>query len=117
MWTEAQVLTLIADLDRADLQVWIEQGWVRPARDTSTCVYDEIDVARLRLICQLRRDLDIAEDMIPTVLSMIDQIYGLRRELRDLVQAIELQADDVRQNIVEHLRKARQELPFDPDMP
>ncbi len=108
MWNEAQVLTLIADLDNVELQVWIEQGWVRPALNaTSECIYDEIDVARLRLIGQLRRDLDIAEDMIPTVLSMIDQIYGLRRELRVLVQAIEAQPDDVRQNILEHIKKTR----------
>ncbi len=108
MWSEAQVLTLITDLDHAELRVWIKQGWVRPAvNPASECVYDEIDVARLRLICQMRRDLDIAEDMIPTLLSMIDQIYGLRHELRELVQAIDAQPDDVRRQIVEHIQKAR----------
>jgi len=110
MWTEAQVLTLISDLHREDLQVWTAQGLVRPALSETECVYGEIDVARLRLICQLRRDLEIPEDIIPTVLSMIDQIYGLRHELRDLVRAIEAQPADVRQNILKHLRNARPDL-------
>jgi len=110
MWTEAQVLTLISDLDRGDLHIWTREGWVRPARDETACVYSEIDVARLRLICQLRRDLEVPEELIPTVLSMIDQIYGLRHELRDLVQAIEAQPGDVRQNILKHLRNRRPDL-------
>ena len=31
-----------------------------------------------------RRDLAIAEDGIPTVLSLVDQVYGLRNQLRQL---------------------------------
>ena len=110
MWTESQVLTHLEGLTKADLHVWLEQGWVRPAGTKRQCNFGEIDIARLRLIIQLRGDLDVTEDMIPTVLSMIDQIYGLRHELRELVQAIEVQPHAVRQNILEDLRKGRSDL-------
>ena len=111
MWTEKEVLTLVSGIDRTELQVWIAQGWVRPAQGEKECVYGEIDVARLRLICELRHDLDVPEDMMPAILSMIDQIYGLRRELRDLVRAIEAQPGDVRQNILNHCRQLRRDIP------
>jgi len=47
----------------------------------------------------------VAEDGVPAVLSLIDQVYGLRNELRRVGQAIEAQPDTVRKAIAEHARK------------
>jgi chaperone modulatory protein CbpM len=43
----------------------------------------------------LRDDLGLDEGAIPVVLSLVDQLYGMRRELRALARAVEQQPPDV----------------------
>ena len=50
---------------------------------------DDSDVARVRLIAELRNDLGVNEDAIPVVLRLLDQVYGLRRALAELNEAIQ----------------------------
>ncbi len=65
-----------------ELTAWIEQKWVRPLHDGDVWTFDDSDVARLELICDLRRDLDINEEALPVVLSLLDQLYAARSTLR-----------------------------------
>ncbi|TBW38434.1 hypothetical protein EYW49_09185 [Siculibacillus lacustris] len=67
---------------RQDLERWISNEWVRPDRSEGHVVFHDIDVARVRLIRELRDDLAIDEEALPLVLSLLDQIYDLRRHLR-----------------------------------
>ena len=53
--------------------------------------FHEIDVARVRLIHDLRRDMDVGEDAVPLVLSLLDQVYELRSRLRSVLRAVEAQ--------------------------
>jgi chaperone modulatory protein CbpM len=73
----------------ADLLVWIEQRWVLPARQDEAFVFDEADLARARLIRELRHDLLVNEEAIPVVLSLLDQIHALRRALARVNAAID----------------------------
>ncbi len=52
-------------------------------------VFHEIDVARVRLIVELRRDLAIGEEAMPVLLNLLDQLYALRRRLKALADAID----------------------------
>jgi chaperone modulatory protein CbpM len=96
---EAQVVELVGRLSVTELRLWCEAGWVAPAQPGSPgeagAVFDEVDVARVRLVCELRDDLGLDEGAIPVVLSLVDQLYGLRRELRALARAVEQQPDEV----------------------
>ena len=58
-------------------------------------MFDEVDIARVRLVCELRDDLGLDAEAIPVVLSLVDQLYGVRRELRALARAVEQQPDEV----------------------
>jgi chaperone modulatory protein CbpM len=69
-------------LNRQDVDRWIANDWIRPDRDMGRYVFQEIDVARVRLIQELRDDLGINEDALPIVLSLLDQLYDLRRQMR-----------------------------------
>lgn len=104
---EDDLLDLVAGLSPEELLVWVERGWVAPLRRDSRFFYREIDVARVRLIVDIRRDLHIDEDAMPMLLSLIDQVYGLRRELRLLAEAVGAQPDDVRRDIAAHLDRLR----------
>jgi chaperone modulatory protein CbpM len=86
------------------LRRWVEKGWVVPERRDGEFWFREIDVARVQLVIEMRRDLAIAQDGIPTVLSLVDQVYGLRNQLRQLGEAIQAQPGDVRKAIADRLR-------------
>ena len=76
----------IGGLQEAELRQWIAQSWVRPAGSPETPMFHDIDVARVRLIVELRHDLGINDEAVPVVLSLLDQLYRERdrqRRLRD----------------------------------
>ncbi len=76
------VLTQVVGLDRGDLERWIDNDWVRPDGPDGAYVFREIDIARIRLIRELRDDMNINEEALPVVLLLLDQVYDLRRQLR-----------------------------------
>jgi chaperone modulatory protein CbpM len=90
------VLALIRNLDETELTGWIERGWIQPETGQAGWEFLEIDVARIRLVHDLRRNMDVAEDTMPIVLSLLDQVYDLRARLRSVLAAIETQPADIR---------------------
>lgn len=91
-------------LERQDLERWILNEWVRPERQSGGFVFQEIDVARVKLIRDLRQDLDIDEEALPVILSLVDQIYDLRRRFHALGDAIaETAPDDLKRKLAAHL--------------
>lgn len=95
LWGEAEVVEMLGTVGTAELRLWCEAGWVSPALGEAGPVFDEVDVARIRLVRALRDDLALDEGAIPVVLSLVDQLYGVRRELRTLARAVEQQPDEV----------------------
>jgi len=102
---ESDVVRVVIGLKRAELRRWVAAGWVAPQRQEGEPNFREIDVARLQMIVQVRRDMRIAEENMPLVLSLVDQVYGLRNELRQLAEAVEAQPEPVRRAITEHRRR------------
>jgi len=98
------VVALFSDLSRIELTTWVERGWVVPDAEPSGLVFREIDVARVRLIHDLRRGMDVGEDAIPLVLSLLDQVYELRCRLNGVVQVLATQPADVQRAVVDALR-------------
>jgi chaperone modulatory protein CbpM len=66
-----------------------------------------LDPERAGFICALRRDLAVEEETVPLVLSLLDQIYTLRRQMTALAGAIGQQPEDVRAAILERLEQPR----------
>lgn len=102
--TEQMVLREIRALSRRELHLWIREGWVRPAMGESGPVFDEIDLARLRLLCDLRKEMALSPDAMPVVLALIDQLHRTRRDLRLLMEVLEDQPDHVRRPVLDRLR-------------
>lgn len=100
---EREVLRVVRRLQRRDLRAWMQAGWVRPAQTDHEPIFDDVDVARLRLICDLRKEMALPNDAVPIVLSLLDQVHGLRRELRTLARAIERQPQARRRAILQEL--------------
>ncbi|GGO54252.1 chaperone modulatory protein CbpM [Roseovarius pacificus] len=102
--TEEMVLTKIRRLSRRELRLWVRQGWVRPAVGEAGPVFDELDIARLRLLCDLRKGMALPTTAMPVVLNLIDQLYQTRRDLRTLLRALDDQPEDVRSTLAARLR-------------
>jgi chaperone modulatory protein CbpM len=101
MLGERDVLTRVRRVRLQELRLWVQEGWVRPASGDTGPRFDELDVARVRLLRDLRRDLSVPADTVPVILSLLDQVHGLRRELRSLAEAVDAQPDETRKAIVD----------------
>ncbi len=107
MFTIDLVITQISGLNRETLEHWIFNQWVRPDRNGTTYVFHEIDVARVRLINELHNDMNVNDDALPIVLSLLDQLYDLRRRMRALGDAIHhTTTAEIRQTLVDHLNQS-----------
>lgn len=96
------VLRLVR-VEAPDLDHWIEERWVLPERCEAGYLFREIDVARVHLIVELRRDLAIDDEAMPLVLRLLDQIYHLRRRLKALTDAVEAQPPELRNAVLKRL--------------
>jgi chaperone modulatory protein CbpM len=98
------VIGQISGLTRQDLERWIANAWVRPDKSADDYAFREIDVARARLILEMRDEMEINEDALPVVLLLLDQLYDLRRQMRDLNSAfLQVVPKDVRLDLAAHL--------------
>jgi chaperone modulatory protein CbpM len=108
MRTLSEVVTLVGRVDRVELTEWVELGWVTPERsERHEPAFSEIDIARVCLICDLRHDLALETETIPLVLSLLDQIYTLRRQMKALTGAIRQQPEEVQDAILTLLERPR----------
>jgi chaperone modulatory protein CbpM len=106
MIDERQLCALLAPLEVTTLRHWIEVGWVRPASPAPA--FDEADVARVRLLCDLRYEIAIADEALPVVVSLLDQVYDLRRQLGSLLSAVAEQPAEVRRRLQAAIAERRQ---------
>src|SRR5271165_2699212 len=93
------VLAQFSDVGVMELTGWVQR---EPGEPTGW-VFQDLDVARVRLIHDLRRDLDVAEEAMPLVLSLLDQVYELRSTLKSVVRAVGSQPPAIRQAVLSAL--------------
>jgi chaperone modulatory protein CbpM len=105
--TPTAVAALFADLQEVELISWVERGWVLPETVEQSVSFHAIDVARVRLIYDLRRDMAVGEDALPLVLSLLDQVYDLRSTLKVVLQAVQAQPPEVQAQVLGALGRAR----------
>ena len=83
-----------------DVQRWVEHAWVRPDGGPGGWLFQPIDVARIRLIVELRDQLSVNEEALPTVLSLLDQVYAARRQMRAIRAALDEVSVDAREAVL-----------------
>lgn len=103
MITLEEVAGRFPGLAPQEVVLWIERRWLRAERaaDGGTWLLTEVDVARLSLLVELRVTLDLDEEAMPVVLSLLDQLYDARRALRCLVAALEEQPEAMRRAVLD----------------
>ena len=97
-------------LDAASREAWIEAGWLVPERAGPERAFSELDLARARLIRDLREGMGVNDEGVAVVLALLDQVHGLRRALRRVSSALQELPEPLRQEIVTRLLGSREEV-------
>lgn len=66
------------------LEIWLEQRWLIPKQTSDGIGFSDIDIARARLIQELKSDLGANDAGIDVILHLMDQLHGMRRALEYL---------------------------------
>lgn len=94
MITLDAVCAEVTGVGPAELRLWMARAWVRPAMDRDAPLFEDIDIARVRLIAMLRHELQVEDGTVPMVLSLLDQLHDLRRDLASLQRALRESLDE-----------------------
>lgn len=107
LWTLDQVLADV-EVTKAEMNAWIEQSWVLPIEQEGQLLFDEVDRARIKLIIELRGDLEVNDEAVPVVLRLLDQVYSLRRALDELREGIKGLSEPARTELETQLQRLRE---------
>jgi len=107
-YSEDEAIAAVARLTRTQLIAFVEAEIVSPHRAETGLIFRQIDLARMELLCELSEQFDLGEDALGIVISLIDQLHGVRGELHAIAKAIEGEPQEVRQRISAALRRAHE---------
>lgn len=100
----SEVIEIVPGLDEPRLRHLIRAEIIHPVDDG---MLREADVARLRLCCDLEEVFDLRDDALALVMDLVDEMHGLRGDLRAVMAALEGEADDTRARLREKIARQR----------
>ena len=106
MLTERDIAARVQHVTVTRLRIWVRAGWIRPAAKAGQG-FSEADMARAALIRDLEDKLGFDEEQVPVLLNLIDQIHGLRAELKTMLDALEELPEDVRATVRTRITKRK----------
>ena len=84
-----------ARLDQATLEAWVAEEWLVPSLVPSPAAADvaftDVDVARAALIRDLKETMDVNDAGVGVILSLVDQVHGLRWTLTQVLTSVRQQ--------------------------
>ncbi len=104
MITETEVIARFTRLDAQVLEHWIAVGWLKPHRSDAGFLFDDADIARTHLLFDLCYDMELRDEELTMVLSLIDQLHSTRTLLRAMTSAVHSQPDEIREAILTRVR-------------
>ena len=102
-----EVISIIPELNREDLDRWISEALIEAQPNAGNTILTDTQFARIRLICTLRYDMDVEEEVLPVVLDLLDQLHETRQRLHKLSQAVLAQDEDVKSSILKVVSEVR----------
>jgi chaperone modulatory protein CbpM len=105
MSMEHSEFLLRASIQADVLEAWVAAGWLTPSSEEGLQQFSEIDLARVRLIQDLQRDIGVNDEGVGVILDLIDQLHGLRRTLGHLLSALQSQPQDLRERLAVDLHQ------------
>jgi chaperone modulatory protein CbpM len=106
-YSEAETIAAIATLTRPRLMSFLQAEVVVPVQTDHGPMFRQIDIVRLELLCDLSDQFDLQEDALGVVMSLIDQLHGVRAELQAVMQAVQNEPKDVRERVAAAVLRSR----------
>ncbi len=95
-YSKSQTVTAVSRLSVTLLRRFVAADCVRPTEDDGEVQFTEADLARIELLLDLSETYDFDEDALSLVMGLIEQLHGMRREIRALGRAIDEEHEDAR---------------------
>ncbi len=105
MTTLEDLLRLRAGLTSLRIERWVAHGLLRPIGEPQAWHFEQVDVARVRLLAELGDDMGLDDDTVEALLGLVDQVHTLRDQLGLLARAIGQQPAETREAIAVALRR------------
>lgn len=99
MTTLDELLRVHGRLTAVHVERWVARGLLRPTGTVEAWSFEQVDVARARLLAELGDELGFDEEAVETVVDLVDQVHTLRRQLDLLGRAIAAQPAATREAI------------------
>jgi chaperone modulatory protein CbpM len=106
-----ELLRLNGHLTSVHVERWVARGLLRPAGKADAWSFEQIDVARARLLAELADEVGFDDDTVEAVVALVDQVHTLRGQLDLLARAIAQQPPATRASIAATLEKLQRESP------
>lgn len=108
MTTLDELLHLHDRLTTMHVEHWVSRGLLRPSATDNGWTFEQIDVARVRLLAELVDDIGFDDEAVETIVGLVDQVHTLRGQLDLLARAIAAQPAETRQSIAAALKRVGQ---------
>jgi chaperone modulatory protein CbpM len=100
-----ELLRLHGRLTTVHVERWVARGLLHPSGTAEAWSFEQIDVARARLLAELIDELGFDDESVETVVDLVDQVNTLRRQLDLLGHAIAEQPAATREAIAAALAR------------
>src|SRR3954463_13209550 len=107
MTTLDELLSLHGRLTTVHVERWVARGLLRPVEQGDAWTFEQVDVARVRLLAELADEIGFDDEAGETIIGLVDQVHPLRGQLELLARAISEQPAETRTAIAGALRRLR----------
>lgn len=107
LYAEEEVVAKVRNLTRAQLVEYCEARIVMPVEGEGGRAFRALDIARLELACDLQEQYEMEAEAVGMVISLVDQLHGVRAEMREILRALGDQPDIVRREVAAAISRSR----------
>lgn len=95
-YTVLETLETVSGLTREQLDRYILAGVVQPVQTVEGPGFRDIDIARLNLLVELTEGFELNDDALGLVMSLLDQLHGLRGDMHAILDALAREPPEIR---------------------
>ncbi|CTQ31881.1 hypothetical protein [Jannaschia rubra] len=102
-YTAEQLIEAIPALTPDRLLSYVHLSILSPVQTDAGPAYREIDIKRVTLLCELTDDLDLDDNALVIVMSLLDQLHGTRARLDTVMRVLSDEPPEIKGRIAGRL--------------
>ncbi|WP_134678408.1 hypothetical protein [Paracoccus ravus] len=106
-YTLTETLAELPEISRVQLESYIRSGVVQPVQSEAGPLFRALDIARLQLVADLSEGYHLDDEALALVLSLVDQLHGLRGDMRAILDAVAREPAETRLRLKTAIREVR----------